>query len=223
MGKYILVADDEERMRKLVCDFLKKSGFTTFEAKNGREALEIFADQPIDLLILDVMMPEYDGWAVCREVRRQSTVPIIMLTARGAEADELFGFDLGADEYIAKPFSPRILVARVQALLRRTEKPNALLVSTGGLEIDEIAHCVYIDSLPIELTPKEFELLVYLTNNSGRALSREQILNAVWNYEYYGDARTVDAHIKNIRSKLGEKGDYIKTVRGIGYRFEVAL
>lgn len=222
MSKNILVADDEERMRKLVCDFLKKEGYTTFEADDGRKALKIFADQNIDLLILDVMMPEYDGWAVCREVRKTSNVPIIMLTARGEESDELFGFDLGADEYISKPFSPRILVARVQALLRRSENRTLPRRSLGDLEIDENAHYVYIDNKSIDLTPKEFELLLFMANNAGRALSREQILNAVWNYDYFGDIRTVDAHIKNIRLKFGSKGEYIQTVRGVGYRFEVS-
>ena len=221
MSKSILVADDENRMRKLVCDFLKKEGYATYEAQNGRQALEIFAAQEIDLLILDVMMPEYDGWAVCREIRQSSPVPIIMLTARGDESDELFGFDLGADEYISKPFSPRILVARVQALLRRTENKSLPLRSLGSLKIDESGHYVYIDNESIDLTPKEFELLLYMAEHAGRALSREQILNAVWNYDYYGDIRTVDAHIKNIRLKLGAKGEYIQTVRGIGYRFEV--
>jgi two-component system response regulator ResD len=223
MAKNIIVADDEERMRKLVCDFLKKAGLNTFEAENGKQALEIFAAQDVDLLILDVMMPEYDGWAVCREIRKNSTVPIIMLTARGEESDELFGFDLGADEYISKPFSPRILVARVQALLRRVENKSLPLRSLGGLEIDEGAHYVYVDQKAVDLTPKEFELLLYMADNAGRALSREQILNAVWNYDYYGDIRTVDAHIKNIRLKLGSRGEYIQTVRGVGYRFEVIL
>jgi two-component system, OmpR family, response regulator ResD len=222
MGINIIVADDEDRMRKLVCDFLKKEGLVTFEAANGTQALEIFAHNAIDLLILDIMMPEYDGWAVCREIRKTSSVPIIMLTARGEEADELFGFDLGADEYIAKPFSPRILVARVQALLRRSEnKGSQPLRSLGGLEIDEDAHYVYGDKNIIDLTPKEFELLLYMVDNPGRALSREQILNAVWNYDYFGDIRTVDAHIKNLRLKLGSRGEYIQTVRGVGYRFEV--
>lgn len=222
MGINIIVADDEDRMRKLVCDFLKKEGLVTFEAANGTQALEIFAHNAIDLLILDIMMPEYDGWAVCREIRKSSSVPIIMLTARGEEADELFGFDLGADEYISKPFSPRILVARVQALLRRFEnKGSQPLRSWGGLEIDEDAHYVYIDKKVIDLTPKEFELLLYMVDNPGRALSREQILNAVWNYDYFGDIRTVDAHIKNLRLKLGSRGEYVQTVRGVGYRFEV--
>lgn len=221
MSKNIIVADDEDRMRKLVCDFLKKEGHTTFEAENGKQALNIFTAQQIDLLILDVMMPEYDGWAVCREIRKSSMVPIIMLTARGEESDELFGFDLGADEYISKPFSPQILVARVQALLRRVENKSLPPLSLGGLEIDESAHYIYVDNEAIDLTPKEFELLLYMADNAGRALSREQILHAVWNYDYYGDVRTVDAHIKNIRLKLGPKGEYVQTVRGVGYRFEV--
>lgn len=221
MSINILIADDEARMRKLVSDFLRQAGFVTFEASNGKQALDIFADNNIDLLILDVMMPEYDGWAVCREIRKDSPVPIIMLTARGEEADELFGFDLGADEYISKPFSPRILVARVQSLLKRARQKVALPPRImGGLEIDETAHYVYADDKPIDLTPKEFELLVYMADNAGRALSREQILNAVWNYDYFGDIRTVDAHIKNLRLKMGSLGSYIQTVRGVGYRFE---
>lgn len=218
----ILIADDEERMRKLVSDFLKKEGYEIYEAADGRQALEIFASQQIDLLILDVMMPEIDGWAVCREVRKKSAVPIIMLTARGEESDELFGFDLGADEYISKPFSLRVLVARVHAILRRSDDKSLPVRSLNGLEIDETAHYVYVDGNPIDLTPKEFELLLYLADHAGKALRREQILNAVWNYDYYGDIRTVDAHIKNLRLKLGSKGEYVQTVRGIGYRFEVS-
>lgn len=221
MTKSILIADDEERMRKLVCDFLKKEGHVTFEAENGKQALEIFDSQVIDLLILDVMMPEFDGWAVLRDIRKKSAIPVIMLTARGQESDELFGFELGADEYVTKPFSPQILVARVQALLRRTNNKSLPPRLFKGLEIDELAHYVYLDHQPVDLTPKEFELLLYLVNHEGRALKREQILNAVWNYDFYGDIRTVDAHIKNLRLKLGNKGDYIQTVRGVGYRFEV--
>jgi DNA-binding response OmpR family regulator len=221
LKKSILIADDEERMRKLVCDFLKKDGYDTYEAGNGKQALEIFASQEIDLLILDVMMPEFDGWAVLREIRKKSTVPIIMLTARGEESDELFGFELGADEYVSKPFSLQILVARVQALLRRTSNNSHPPRLLNGLKIDELAHYVYVNNQPIDLTPKEFELLLYLADHEGRALKREQMLNAVWNYDYYGDIRTVDAHIKNLRLKLGDKGDYIQTVRGVGYRFEV--
>lgn len=221
MNKNILIADDEERMRKLVGDFLRKEGYAIFEAENGKQALEIFSAWVIDLAILDVMMPEYDGWAVCREIRKESSLPIIMLTARDGESDELFGFDLGADEYITKPFSPRILVARVQALFRRAEKKGAPLRSIDGLEIDEAGHYIFAEGQRVDLTPKEFELLLYLVDHTGMALSREQILNAVWDYDYYGDIRTVDAHIKNIRLKLGPTGELIQTVRGIGYRFEV--
>lgn len=220
--KKILLADDESRMRKLLCDFLKKEGYAILEAGNGREALNVFKSaEDISLLILDVMMPEMDGWAVCREVRKVSRVPIIMLTARDQEADELFGFELGADEYISKPFSPPILIARVNALLRRVEQKNYPPRTIGGLVIDENAHYVYVDENPVDLTPKEFELLLYLVEHEGRALNRDQIVNAVWNYDYYGDMRTVDVHIKNLRLKLGDKGDLIQTVRGIGYRFEV--
>lgn len=219
--KKVLFADDEERMRKLVSDFLKKEGYTTICAQNGREALELFNQhEDISLVILDVMMPEMDGWDVCREIRSTSRIPIIMLTARDQEADELQGFELGADEYISKPFSPAILIARVNALLRRTEQKNYPPRSIGGLLIDENAHYVYVDDQVVDLTPKEFELLVYLADHEGRALNRDQIVNAVWDYDFYGDMRTVDVHIKNLRLKLGEKGDYIQTVRGIGYRFE---
>ena len=219
--KKILVADDEERMRKLVCDFLKREGYLTLEAANGREALNLIDEDPsICLVILDVMMPEYDGWAVCREIRKNSTMPIIMLTARGEETDELFGFELGADEYVSKPFSPQVLMARVNALLRRSITPGRLLQSWPGLGIDQEARHVWIDEELITLSPKEFELLVYLAENAGRALSRDQILNAVWDYNFYGDPRTVDTHIKKLRLKMGTRGEYIQTVRGIGYRFE---
>jgi len=219
--KKIRIFDDEERMRKLVSDFLKKEGYTTICAQNGREALDLFNQhEDISLVILDVMMPEMDGWDVCREIRSTSRIPIIMLTARDQEADELQGFELGADEYISKPFSPAILIARVNALLRRTEQKNYPPRSIGGLLIDENAHYVYVDDQVVDLTPKEFELLVYLADHEGRALNRDQIVNAVWDYDFYGDMRTVDVHIKNLRLKLGEKGDYIQTVRGIGYRFE---
>lgn len=222
MARNILVADDEDRMRRLVCDFMRKAGFHTFEAADGRQALQVFSAQPIDLLILDVMMPGYDGWTVCGEIRKSSAVPIIMLTARGEEADELLGFDLGADEYIAKPFSLRILLARVQALLRRADHRSPQTLRTlGNLKIDELGHYVYVDDKTVDLTPKEFELLVYLADHAGRALTREQILNAVWDYDYYGDVRTVDAHIKNIRLKLGTGAEYVQTVRGVGYRFGV--
>lgn len=218
--KKILIADDEARIRRLVGDFLRREGFQIREAADGREALQIFDEDPsISLLILDVMMPEYDGWAVCREIRKSSKVPIIMLTARGEEADELFGFELGVDEYISKPFSPQVLMARVQALLRRTR--GSAVKSFYGLEIDEGARYVTVDGQRISLSPKEFELLVYLAENEGRAISRDQILNAVWDFPYYGDARTVDTHIKKLRLKLGEKAGFIQTVRGVGYRFEV--
>lgn len=221
-AKRILIADDEARMRKLVGDVLKREGYVIAEAADGKQALDLFfGDGNYDLVILDVMMPEYDGWTVCREIRRDSKVPVIMLTARGEESDELFGFDLGADEYISKPFSIKILVARVQALLRRLETENSQVIQLDGLEIDESGRLVYTDGEVVELSPKEFELLLYLAKNPGRALSRDQILNAVWNYDYYGDARTVDTHVKKLRLKLGDKGESIQTVRGIGYRFEV--
>ncbi|KNZ69943.1 two component transcriptional regulator, winged helix family [Thermincola ferriacetica] len=217
----ILIADDEARMRKLVADFLKKEGYAIIEAADGRQALDLFyGNNDIDLIILDVMMPGYDGWTVCREIRKSSQVPIIMLTARGEESDELFGFDLGADEYIAKPFSLKILAVRIQALLRRVQN-NRAVRAFDGLEIDEQGRYVYVDGEPVDLSPKEFELLLYLTENAGRALSREQILNAVWDYDYFGDVRTVDTHIKKLRLKLGEKSYLIQTVRGLGYRFEV--
>lgn len=216
----ILIADDEARMRKLVGDVLKKEGFSVIEAKDGQEALDMFHNNgDFDLIILDVMMPAYDGWTVCREIRKSSQVPVIMLTARGEESDELFGFDLGANEYIAKPFSLKILVARVQALLRRLGN-NQGIKSFDGLEIDDAGRYVYVTGTRIDMSPKEYELLLYLTENPGRALSREQILNAVWDYDYFGDVRTVDTHIKKLRLKLGEKGEYIQTVRGLGYRFE---
>lgn len=220
----ILIVDDESRMRKLVKDFLERDGFTVLEAGDGLEAMDVFYDnKDIALLILDVMMPKMDGWQVCREVRQVSQVPIIMLTARADEKDELQGFDLGVDEYIAKPFSPKILVARVEAILRRT---NVLFseesINAGGIVIDKTAHLVTIDNQPIELSYKEFELLSYFVENQGIALSREKILNNVWNYDYFGDARTIDTHVKKLRSKLGDKGDYIKTIWGMGYKFEVS-
>ncbi|NLW56524.1 MAG: response regulator transcription factor [Firmicutes bacterium] len=223
-GIKILIVDDEARMRKLIADFLKKEGYTIIEAEDGKSALEIFTnEQQISLVILDVMMPGYDGWTVCREIRKKSQVPIIMLTARGEESDELFGFTLGADEYIAKPFSPLILVARVQALLRRSGMNQSVknVKFYNGIEIDESGRSVYIDGRKVNLTPKEFELLLYLATNEGIALSREQILNSVWDYDYFGDVRTVDTHIKKLRSKLGAKGNYIQTVRSFGYKFEV--
>ena len=219
----ILVVDDESRMRKLVKDFLTKSGFTVLEAADGEEAVDIFFERKdIDLIILDVMMPRMDGWQVVKEIRQYSKVPIIMLTAKGEERDELNGFELGVDEYISKPFSPKILVARVEAILRRTGvKAAGNTLSIGGIEIDKAAHQVKIDGRPLELSFKEFELLSYFMENNGIALSREKILNNVWNYDYFGDARTIDTHVKKLRSKLGDKGDYIKTIWGMGYKFEV--
>ena len=221
LDKRILIADDEPRIIRLVSDFLKREGYSVIEAKDGKEALECFFDDPkINLIILDVMMPHYDGWSVCREIRKTSKIPIIMLTARDEESDELFGFNLGADEYISKPFSPNILVARVKSLLKRLNSTDEIMIF-DGLKIDKIAHYVYVDNEVVDLSKKEYELLVYLSQNEGRALSRDQILNAVWDYNYYGDERTVDTHIKKLRLKIKDKGKYIQTVRGIGYRFEV--
>ena len=219
----ILVVDDESRMRKLVKDFLEREGFEVLEAGDGMEAMEIFYEEKeIALIILDVMMPKMDGWQVCREVRQSSKVPIIMLTARSEERDELQGFELGIDEYISKPFSPKILVARVEAVLRRTHGIDASSVmNAGGIEIDKSAHMVKIDGKEIDLSFKEFELLTYFVENQGIALSREKILNNVWNYDYFGDARTIDTHVKKLRNKLGDKGNYIKTIWGMGYKFEV--
>ena len=219
----ILVVDDESRMRKLVKDFLTKKNFQVLEAGNGEEAMDIFYEEKdIALIILDVMMPKMDGWEVCREIRKNSKVPIIMLTARSDERDELLGFDLGVDEYISKPFSPKILVARVEAILRRTGQNNPEdVISAGGIVIDKAAHLATVDGKPMELSFKEFELLTNFLENQGIALSREKILNSVWNYDYFGDARTIDTHVKKLRSKMGDKGEYIKTVWGMGYKFEV--
>lgn len=219
----ILVVDDESRMRKLVKDFLVRQGYTVLEAADGMEAMDYFyEDKDIALVILDVMMPKMDGWQVCREIRMHSKVPIIMLTARSEERDELQGFDLGVDEYISKPFSPKILVARVEAILRRTQgSGNADEISAGGIVVDKAAHTVMSDGSPVDLSFKEFELLTYFMENQGIALSREKILNNVWNYDYFGDARTIDTHVKKLRSKLGDKGEYIKTIWGMGYKFEV--
>lgn len=217
----IMVVDDESRMRKLVKDFLVKKGYDVVEAANGEEAVDIFfKDNDISLIILDVMMPKMDGWQVCKEIRQYSKVPIIMLTAKGDERDELTGFNLGVDEYISKPFSPKILVARVEAILRRTNQIEEVL-EAGGIVLDKTAHQVTIDGKEIELSFKEFELLSYFVTNKGVALSREKILNSVWNYDYFGDARTIDTHVKKLRSKLGDKGEYIKTIWGMGYKFEV--
>ena len=219
----VLVVDDESRMRKLVRDFLVKKDFEVLEAGDGAEAIDIFfATKDIALVILDVMMPKMDGWQVCREIRSYSQVPIIMLTAKSDERDELLGFELGVDEYISKPFSPKILVARVEAILRRTSGLAADdVIRAGGIEVNKAAHEVTIDRKSIELSYKEFELLTYFMENQGIALSREKILNSVWNYDYFGDARTIDTHVKKLRSKLGAKGDYIKTIWGMGYKFEV--
>ena len=219
----ILVVDDEARMRKLVSDFLVRQNFEVLEAGDGAEAIDIFfADKEIALVILDVMMPKMDGWEVCREIRKYSKVPIIMLTAREDERDELMGFELGVDEYISKPFSPKILVARVEAILRRTNAVSAEdVVTAGKIQVNKAAHQVTVDGKPIELSFKEFELLSYFIENQGLALSREKILNNVWNYDYFGDARTIDTHVKKLRSKLGDCGEYIKTIWGMGYKFEV--
>ena len=216
----ILVADDESRMRKLVKDFLIKSNFEVLEAEDGSQALDLFyATKDIALIILDVMMPKMDGFEVCREIRQTSQVPIIMLTAKGDERDELQGFQLGVDEYITKPFSPKILVARVEAVLRRTNQAEETeLLEYGGIVVDKTAHSVTIDGKPVDLSFKEFELLTYFMENKGIALSREKILNHVWNYDYFGDARTIDTHVKTLRSKLGDKGDLIKTIWGVGYK-----
>ena len=219
----ILVVDDESRMRKLVKDFLEKQGYKVLEAGDGMEAMDIFyQEKDITLVILDVMMPNMDGWETCRALRKESKVPIIMLTARGSERDELQGFELGVDEYISKPFSPKILVARVAAILRRTGSGDAgSVLHLGGIEVDKAAHIVRVDGEQIDLSFKEFELLTYFVENQGIALSREKILNNVWDYDYFGDARTIDTHVKKLRSKLGEKGDCIKTIWGMGYKFEV--
>ncbi|CDB88797.1 MAG: response regulator transcription factor [Christensenellales bacterium] len=218
----ILVVDDEARMRKLVKDFLIKSKFDVLEAGDGEEAVDQFYEnKDVALIILDVMMPKMDGWEVVREIRKYSQVPIIMLTAKSDEKDELLGFELGVDEYISKPFSPKILVARVEAILRRTNQLDDGDIEVGGIYINQSAHEVKIDGEPIDLSFKEFELLTYFVTNQGVALSRERILNNVWNYDYFGDARTIDTHVKKLRSKLGKKGEYIKTIWGMGYKFEV--
>jgi DNA-binding response OmpR family regulator len=222
----ILIVDDENRMRTLIKDFLEKKGYKTIQAKDGEEALEIFKlrSEDISLIILDVMMPKLDGWSVLRQIRQKSQLPIIMLTARGEEQDELFGFELGVDEYISKPFSPKILVARVEAILRRNNSErdnNNANVSKAGIEINEKARTVKVDGKYIEMSLREYELLKYLVDNNGIALSRDKILNNVWNYDYYGDSRTIDSHIKKIRHKLGKKGKYIETIRGIGYKFNI--
>lgn len=217
----ILVVDDESRMRKLVKDFLIKNNYDVLEAENGEEAVDIFLNKKdIALIILDVMMPKMDGWQTCREIRSYSRVPVIMLTAKSDEKDELLGFELGVDEYISKPFSPKILVARVEAVLRRSSQSDENIVEFAGIVIDHSAHQVTIDEHDIELSVKEFELLSYFVKNKGVALSREKILNNVWNYDYFGDARTIDTHVKKLRSKMGEKGELIKTIWGMGYKFD---
>ena len=222
-NEYILIADDEGRIRKLIRDFLAKEGYNSIEAEDGEEALKIFEEKNkvISLILLDVMMPKVDGWSVLRKIRAKSNVPVIMLTARGEEQDELFGFELGADEYISKPFSPKLLVARIRAMLNRTQTIKKNRKDYGGIEIDVDGRNVSVDGKEIELSLREYELLKYLIENTNVALSREKILNNVWNYDYYGDSRTIDSHIKKIRHKLGRRGQYIKTIRGIGYKFEI--
>ena len=223
MDNYILIVDDEARMRKLIKDFLTSKGHSILEAKDGEEALQVFEENKpkIKLILLDVMMPKLDGWSVLRQIRQTSQIPIIMLTARGEEQDELFGFELGVDEYISKPFSPKILVARVEAILKRTKTNTKEVKDYSGIKIDKEGRSIEVDGKILELSLREYELLVYLVENKNIALSRDKILNNVWNYDYYGDSRTIDSHIKKIRHKLGKKGKYIKTMRGIGYKFEV--
>ena len=220
---YILVVDDESRMRKLLKDFLAVKGYKILEAEDGEKAIEIFEENKnkIKLILLDVMMPKLDGWSVLRKIRQDSKIPVIMLTARGEEQDELFGFELGVDEYISKPFSPKILVARVEAILKRVYGDKKEVKDYDGITIDQEGRTVKVDGKPIELSLREYELLKYLLDNENIALSRDKILNNVWNYDYYGDSRTIDSHIKKIRHKLGKKGKYIETIRGIGYKFEI--
>lgn len=221
MNNKILVVDDESRIRKIIRDFLVREGYVVCEAEDGEAALDIFcSNNDIDLIIMDVMMPKMDGWQLCKEVRKLSKVPILMLTAKSEEQDELKGFELGVDEYISKPFSPKILTARVNALLRRTTGDNEEILDIAGITVNKIAHTVTIDGKEIDLSFKEFELLTYFMENRGVALSREKILNNVWNYDYYGDARTIDTHVKKLRSKMGEKGRFISTIWGMGYKFE---
>ena len=222
-GTYILVVDDESRMRKLLRDFLSAKGYQILEAEDGEKAIEVFEENKnkIKLILLDVMMPKLDGWSVLRKIRQDSNVPVIMLTARGEEQDELFGFELGVDEYISKPFSPKILVARVEAILKRTYGDTKEIKDYDGITIDQEGRTVKVDGKPIDLSLREYELLKYLLDNENIALSRDKILNNVWNYDYYGDSRTIDSHIKKIRHKLGKKGKYIETIRGIVYKFEI--
>ena len=223
VGNKILIVDDEARMRKLITDFLQAKGYSILEAEDGEKALEVFEknSSKICLILLDVMMPKLDGWSVLRQIRQESKVPIIMLTARGEEQDELFGFELGVDEYISKPFSPKILVARVEAILKRAGAIKKEIKDYVGIEIDKEGRDVKVDGKFVELSLREYELLIYLIENENIALSRDKILNNVWNYDYYGDSRTIDSHIKKIRRKLGKRGKYIKTIRGVGYKFEI--
>lgn len=218
MNKIVLIVDDELRIRKLIADFLMREGYSTLEADNGNVALELLSNVQIDLVILDVMMPEHDGWTVCKELRKKSNIPVIMLTAKGEEVDQLFAFEIGVDEYVTKPFSPKVLTARVNALFRRIEQDKTTVYD--GLEINTVARQVFINDHSLDLSPKEYELLTYLTENSGKALSRQQILNKVWSYDYFGDLRTVDTHINRLRTKLGDKSTMVQTIRGYGYRFE---
>ena len=219
----VLIVDDESRMRKLIKDFLMQKNYKILEAGDGEEALKVFEENQnkISVILLDVMMPKLDGWSVLRQIRQESKVPVIMLTARGEEQDELFGFELGVDEYISKPFSPKILVARVEALLKRTKPEEKEIEDYGGITINSKGRTVTVDGKQVEMSLREYELLKYLVDNKGIALSRDKILNNVWNYDYYGDSRTIDSHIKKIRHKLGKKGRYIKTIRGVGYKFEI--
>ncbi len=222
-GTYILIVDDESRMRKLLRDFLSVKGFQILEAEDGEKAIEVYEENrnKVKLILLDVMMPKLDGWSVLRKIRQESNLPVIMLTARGEEQDELFGFELGVDEYISKPFSPKILVARVEAILKRTYGDTKEVKDYDGITIDQEGRTVKVDGKPVDLSLREYELLKYLLDNENIALSRDKILNNVWNYDYYGDSRTIDSHIKKIRHKLGKKGKYIETIRGIGYKFEI--
>ena len=222
-GTYILVVDEESRMRKLLKDFLSAKGYHILEAEDGEKALDVFTENrnKIKLVLLDVMMPKLDGWSVLRKIRQESNLPVIMLTARGEEQDELFGFELGVDEYISKPFSPKILVARVEAILKRVYGDTKQIKDYDGITIDQEGRTVKVDGKPVDLSLREYELLKYLLDNENIALSRDKILNNVWNYDYYGDSRTIDSHIKKIRHKLGKKGKYIETIRGIGYKFEI--
>ena len=222
-GTYILIVDDESRMRKLLKDFLSAKGYQILEAEDGEKALEVYEENRnrIKLVLLDVMMPKLDGWSVLRKIRQDSNLPVIMLTARGEEQDELFGFELGVDEYISKPFSPKILVARVEAILKRVYGDTKQIKDYDGILIDQEGRTVKVDGKEVDLSLREYELLKYLLDNENIALSRDKILNNVWNYDYYGDSRTIDSHIKKIRHKLGKKGKYIETIRGIGYKFEI--